>query len=134
MKTGAAIRLLLVGGCDATEDVSAALGGSPAVEVIGEVGTCDEAVAATRELSPDVVLMLMDGMLPGTDGIDAAGAITETRPWVRVVVVTRNVVRYLIPAVKAGVAGILSPDISSDELLSAIRRIHQWTPYSLSVQ
>jgi DNA-binding NarL/FixJ family response regulator len=68
------------------------------------------------------------------DGVDTTYAIIEARPWIRVVVITRSIVRYLVPAVKAGAAGIISPEAGPDEVLLAIRRVHQWANYSLSAQ
>lgn len=135
MYTNGTIRVLVVGDGDAvTRGISSTLGGSAEVEVVGEAGSGDEAQAAVELLYPDVVLVLMESLTEGTDGVDTAHAITKTRPWVRVVIVTRSVVRYLVPAVKVGAAGILSPDTGREELLLAIRRIHQWAPYSFSMQ
>ena len=135
MDTDGAIRVLLVGGSDAAiQGISGTLGGSAEVKVVGEVDSSDEAVLAAGELFPDVVLVLADSLASGVDGVDTMRAITETRPLTRVVVITRSVLRYLVPAVKAGAAGILSPEVGLDELLLAIRRVHQWASCSLSVQ
>ena len=133
MNTEGAIRVLLVGGSDASmQGISDALTDAVGVEVVGETGGGNEAVAAAGELSPDVVLVLVDSLIAGMDGIDTVHAIIETQPWTRVVVITRNTVQYLVSAVKAGAAGILSPEVGHDELLLAIRRVHQWASYSLS--
>jgi DNA-binding NarL/FixJ family response regulator len=45
----------------------------PGLEVVGSVGTGDEAPVAARELAPDVVLM--DYRLPGLDGAAATRAV-----------------------------------------------------------
>lgn len=133
MDTDGAIRVLLVGGSDAaTQGVSGVLSGCAGVEVVGEVDSRVEAVVAARDLSPDAVLMLADSLASGMDGVDALRAIAETRPGARVVIITRNITRYLVPAVKAGAAGILSPEATLEELLPAICGTHRWTTCSLS--
>ncbi|HEX6917847.1 MAG TPA: response regulator transcription factor, partial [Phycicoccus sp.] len=43
------------------------------VDVVGEAGDGEEAVTATAELVPDVVLM--DLRMPGTDGVEATRRI-----------------------------------------------------------
>ena len=135
MNTDGTIRVLLVGGSDASiQDISDALSDDAGVEVVGEAGCGNEAVVATGELSPDVVLVLVDSLISEMDGVDTTYAIIEARPWIRVVVITRSIVRYLVPAVKAGAAGIISPEAGPDEVLLAIRRVHQWANYSLSAQ
>ena len=48
-------------------------GRSPVLEVVGEAGSVDEAVAGVGHLAPDVVLL--DLMLPGMNGIDVCRAI-----------------------------------------------------------
>ena len=127
MNTESDIRVLLVGSSDVSmQGISDALSDGAGVEVVGETGGGNEAVVAAGELSPDVVLISVDSPIAGMDGIDTVRAIIETQPWTQVVVITRNTVRYLVPAVKAGAAGILSPEAGLDELLLAIRRVHQW--------
>jgi len=127
-------RVLVVGGDAAmVRGFSAMLDDAPDMEVIAEVGACDEAVAAARELHPDVALVLVDSMVGGTDGMGTVQAIARVRPWMRAVVITGNVVRNLVPAVKAGAAGILSAESSRAELLTAVRRIHEVAFYSAAV-
>ena len=133
MDNDGAIRVLLVGGTNAaTQGISGTLSGCAGLEVVGKADSSIEAVVAARELSPDVVLVLVDGLASGMDGVDALRAITETRPCARVVIITRSIARYLVPAVKAGATGILSPEAALEELLPAICRTHQWTNCPLS--
>jgi len=137
MNTDDTIRVLLVDGSrneTTTGSLRQTLSGVTGIMLTGEVGSGEEALAAARHLQPDVIVMLADCGMPGMDSIDTAGVIAGERLPARVVILTENVVRSLVPAVKAGVAGLFSPDAGHEELLMAIRRIHQWSPYSVSMQ
>ena len=50
----------------------------PDMEVVAAVGDGARAVAATRSLAPDLVLL--DVRMPGMDGIDAARALRRDPP------------------------------------------------------
>jgi ribonuclease P protein subunit RPR2 len=81
------IRLLI---CDDSTEARRLLqtlfAGHPEIEVVGEAADGHDAVAAARELEPDVVLM--DYGLPGLDGAEATRQIRERRPETRVVAFT----------------------------------------------
>lgn len=64
--------------------LAAVLGGAPGVEVVGTAADGEEAVAMTRELRPDVVVM--DVHMPGLDGFEAAHRIMIETPTPIVVV------------------------------------------------
>jgi DNA-binding NarL/FixJ family response regulator len=60
--------------------------GELGMDVLGEAATGEEAVAATAELRPDVVVM--DLHLPGMSGVEATRAIKSQQPGVGVLVLT----------------------------------------------
>ena len=137
MNTDDRIRVLVVngGGDEATMGkLRRTLSGGAGIRVAGEVGSGEEALAAARLLSPEVILILADSEMPGIGSLGATRAITEERLPARVVLITENIAKNLVPAVKAGVAALCSPSAGGQELLSTIHRIHQWSPYSLSLQ
>ncbi len=68
------------------EGVRTMLGAMPDVELVGEAGTGEEAIALAAELQPDVVLM--DIKMPGIDGIEATRRTVRTSPHVGVLIVT----------------------------------------------
>ena len=97
------------------------------MKVVGEARDGAEAVEKTASLKPDVVLM--DLVMPRMDGIEATRRITEAHPTSRVLVLTSFAADdKVFPAVKAGALGYLLKDSSPEELVEAIRRVHQGEP------
>lgn len=91
--------------------------------VVGEAGTGAEAIAAARELHPDLVLM--DIRMPEIDGIEATRQITgdPTLNRTRVLVLSMfELDEYLYGALRAGASGFVLKDAHPDELVDAIRR------------
>ncbi|MFI7125198.1 response regulator [Nonomuraea sp. NPDC050153] len=89
----------------------------PDMEVVGEAGSGDEAVAVVPRLRPDVILM--DLRMPGGDGVSA---IERLGPGHRVVVLTTYEDEgEILRAVSAGAAGYLLKDVSRADLASAVR-------------
>ena len=64
----------------------ALLAAVPEMEVVGQAGTGQDAMALAATLQPDVVLM--DLQMPDGGGIAATRAIVQTSPQVRVLIVT----------------------------------------------
>jgi DNA-binding NarL/FixJ family response regulator len=96
------------------------LDGEPDIVVAGEAGSGQEAVAAARALTPDVVLM--DLRMPGLDGVDATARLLEAVPGARVVVLTTyETDADILRAVEAGAAGYLLKDASRTDLVQAVR-------------
>jgi DNA-binding NarL/FixJ family response regulator len=94
------------------------------IEVIGEAGDGDAAVAAVERLRPDIVLM--DLVMPGLGGVAAIRQIHERVPDTRVVVLTSFASDdQVIPAVQAGAAGYLLKDVEPTGLEAAIRLVHE---------
>jgi DNA-binding NarL/FixJ family response regulator len=91
----------------------------PDMDVVGEAGDGDEAVALVEKLQPAVVLM--DLRMPNSDGIQATARIRERWPDIPVLVLTTfDDDANLFGALRAGAAGYLLKDVSSDTLASAI--------------
>jgi DNA-binding NarL/FixJ family response regulator len=94
----------------------------PDMEVVGEVKTGDEAVSATVELVPDVVLM--DIKMPGLNGIEATRRIMSQAPKTRVLVVTMfEDDATVFTAMRAGARGYILKDDDKDDVLGAIRTV-----------
>ena len=93
------------------------------IEVTGESGDFSEDVASLIEgLAPDVAVVDTD--LPSFSGFDLARDITQRSPNISIIMLTPyRDDNQILRALKAGVAGYLSKDISGNELASAIRRV-----------
>jgi DNA-binding NarL/FixJ family response regulator len=92
----------------------------PDLEVVGEAGDGEQAVRVVTRERPDVVLM--DVRMPGTDGIEATGRITEAHPEVAVIMLTTfDLDEYVYGALRAGASGFLLKDAPADDLVAAIR-------------
>lgn len=91
----------------------------PEVDVIAEAANGQEAVTLVGKLQPDVVLM--DLQMPVMDGIRATAHIRQHWPSIPVLALTTfDDDANLFGALRAGAAGYLLKDVSSETLLAAI--------------
>src|SRR3954447_5177661 len=89
--------------------------------VVGAVGDGETAVRVAPALRPDVVLM--DLRLPGISGVDAAAAIVQADPSVRILMFSQSGEDAdVLAAVKVGARGYLVKSAGRAELLSAVER------------
>ncbi|HHT12787.1 MAG TPA: response regulator transcription factor [Propionibacterium sp.] len=99
------------------------------LDVVGQAGTCGEAVRVAGETQPDVLLLdvqMPDDGLGVEDGIEAIPAILAASPDTRVVVVTTfGRPGYLRRAMERGAVGFLVKDTPVDRLVESIRRVAQ---------
>jgi len=92
------------------------------IEVVGEAGDGAEAVALTRRLDPDVVLM--DVQMPGMNGIEATREIVALgrEDSSRVVILTTfDLDEYVWEALRAGASGFLLKRTPAEDLVAGIR-------------
>jgi len=123
------IRLLLV---DDHEIVRAGLrmlfSAEPEVEIIGEAGSGEAAVAAVQDLEPDVVLM--DVAMPGIGGVEATRRIKASHPQVAVLALTMHEdEEYFFEMLAAGASGYVPKRAAPDDLMSAINIVRQGDVY-----
>ncbi len=89
------------------------------IEIVGEAATADEAVAASRRLRPDVVVMDVD--LGGSSGIEATTRIRRDHPEVRVLFLTmHDDEATVLSALDAGGTGFVPKGAPQDDLIRAI--------------
>jgi DNA-binding NarL/FixJ family response regulator len=89
------------------------------IQVVGEAGDGVEAVAATRRLRPDVVLM--DIRMPNLDGLQATRQIMAAGSGSRVLILTTfDLDEYVYQALTAGASGFLLKNAPPEQLITAV--------------
>jgi DNA-binding NarL/FixJ family response regulator len=118
--TGAPVRVLLVDDQALfREALATLLEVRPEIEVVGEAGDGDAALAQAARLRPDVVLM--DLHMPVLDGIAATRRLRVEQPDVRVLALTTfDDDEDVFAALRAGAVGYLLKDVSSARLVEAL--------------
>jgi two-component system, NarL family, response regulator LiaR len=92
----------------------------PELEIVGEAADGAAAIHQARETQPDVILM--DLLMPGTDGITATAAIRGEQPETEVIALTSVLEDdKIIGAIRAGAIGYLLKDTGAQELCRAIK-------------
>ncbi|MEJ2208863.1 MAG: response regulator transcription factor [Anaerolineae bacterium] len=94
----------------------------PGIEVVAEANNGREALELIARHQPHVVLM--DIAMPGLNGLEAVGRVSEEYPHVRAIILSMHANdEYVLRALRAGAAGYLLKDALPDELEMAIRAV-----------
>ncbi len=108
--------------------VSTIVNMQPDMEIVGEAANGQQAVDMHRTLRPDITLL--DIRMPILNGIEAAAVIKKEFPQARMVALsTYGGDEDIRRALNAGVQSYLTKDVLHDELLKAIRAVHQGEIY-----
>ncbi len=92
----------------------------PDIEVVGEAGDGNEALALTETLQPNVVLL--DIAMPGVDGMEATRQIKTRWPDINVLVLTMHRTdEYFFETLKAGASGYVLKGAETSELINAVK-------------
>ncbi|UCF60838.1 MAG: response regulator transcription factor [Anaerolineaceae bacterium] len=109
------------------EGLQALIDTEPGMELVGEAQDGVEVVEMARSLNPDVILL--DLVMPRVDGLEAISDIKQADPEARILVLTSfDEDEKVFTAIKSGAQGYLLKDASPQELLRAIRDVHQGEP------
>ncbi|HEX7104235.1 MAG TPA: response regulator transcription factor, partial [Nitrolancea sp.] len=94
------------------------------MRVVGEAGDGAEALVRLDTTPADVVLV--DIRMPRMDGVETTRQLlSRPEPTPKVIVLTTfDLDEYAFAALRAGASGFLLKDASPDDLLSAIRAVH----------
>jgi DNA-binding NarL/FixJ family response regulator len=96
-------------------------------QVCGEAEDGDTAIVLAKCLHPD--LIVLDLVMPGKNGLDAARTITSESPNSEIVLFTAHTSKQLtIEAKQIGIRMVLSKNstASLEQLLSILRQIRRW--------
>ncbi|GAA4829802.1 response regulator transcription factor [Luteimicrobium xylanilyticum] len=124
------VRVLLVDDHPVVRDgLRGVLDAEPGIDVVGEAGDGEEALARLAALArdapdddPGVDLVLMDLRMPRMGGVETIGHVRGRFPAVRVLVLTTyDADRDVLPAIEAGATGYLLKDSPRDVLVDGVR-------------
>jgi DNA-binding NarL/FixJ family response regulator len=100
----------------------------PDCDVVGEAADGRRAVALTKELNPDVVIL--DITMPALNGLEALRQILRVRPGTKVLVVTMHDSNQMITQVlNAGARGYILKSDATRDLLAAVELLRLNKPY-----
>lgn len=93
-------------------------------QVVGEAANGAETVDLVAEFIPDIVLL--DLIMPGTDGVETIRHIKRISPRSQVVVLTSyHEDIHIFPALKAGAISYILKDVKMEKLVEALHRAVQ---------
>jgi DNA-binding NarL/FixJ family response regulator len=94
------------------------------VNVVGDAGTVEDAIAAVRSQQPDVVLL--DVHMPGGGGVEVIRQAAGAQPDVKFLALSvSDAAEDVIATIRAGARGYVTKSISGAELADAIERVHE---------
>ena len=104
--------------------MSALLSAEGDIEVIAEAKNGIEAVAAARDIQPDVIVM--DIEMPKKDGIAATTEILARQPDAKILILTSFATSDRIAmAIRAGALGAILKNADDSEMVAAVRTVAQ---------
>jgi DNA-binding NarL/FixJ family response regulator len=96
--------------------------GDPPLEIVGEAGSVDEAVAGIGHRKPDVVLL--DVHMPDGGGAAVLARVRKTQPDVVFLALSvSDAAEDVIAVIRGGARGYVTKTISARELGDAVRRV-----------
>lgn len=98
------------------------------LKVVGEASDLNQVFALVTQLRPDIVIL--DISLPDCDGLDGLTELRRHFPDLRVVMLTMHPEeRYAVAALRAGAFGYVSKAAASEDLVAALRKAADGTPW-----
>lgn len=128
MSSDSPIRILLVDDHDMVRrGLAVFLEAFDDLQLVGEASDGVEALRLCRQLQPDVVLV--DLIMPETDGVTTIREIRRYNSQIRCIALTSFQDEGLVPAaLQAGATGFFYKNVSIDDLAAAIRAAHAGQP------
>jgi DNA-binding NarL/FixJ family response regulator len=92
------------------------------IEVIGDAGTAESALARIPALRPDVAIL--DARLPDGNGIEVCRQVRSALPDIRAIILTSyDDDEALFASIMAGAAGYVLKQVTGQDLLNAVRHV-----------
>ena len=103
------------------QGLRAYLDAQPDIVVVGEASSGDEAIETAMEYLPDV--MLLDLVMSGMGGVEAARKVKTATPRTQIVVLTSyHQDEFIFPAMQAGAISYILKDVGMEDLAEAVRK------------
>jgi DNA-binding NarL/FixJ family response regulator len=97
---------------------------APGCQCVGAWGTAEDALRVVRKQAPDVVLM--DIQLPNMSGVECTAQVKEQLPVAQIIMVTvYEDPDRIFQALRAGACGYLLKRSTPEQIIAAIREVHQ---------
>ena len=91
----------------------------PEFEVLGEAANGADAVAAAQSYQPDAVIL--DVMMPGTDGLEALPKILDASPQTKIIVFSAYATVPIVQqALEAGASLVLEKTVPQRDVVAAV--------------
>ncbi len=98
------------------------------IQVVGTLGSGQEAVEKATDLAPDVILM--DLNMPGLGGLSATEIILERLPQTRILILSmHDSPEYISTALSHGAKGYVLKDVQTEEIKQAIDAVMRGEQY-----
>lgn len=98
------------------------------LEIVGEAGDGEQALALALEREPDVVVL--DVTMPGKSGLEVARELRDRGSGARVLVLSmHDEPEYVLEAVRAGADGYVLKDVAPAELRAAVAAVNEGREY-----
>jgi len=102
--------------------ISALLSTVPEFDVVGQASDGEEAVAAVKKLSPDVVILDLE--MPKMSGVEAAKIIKLKYPKTKILILSGfENEKYVTEILRSGSGGYVVKNVAKEELADAIRTV-----------
>lgn len=106
------------------ENLALLIGDAVGFSCVGACPSAEEAIKLLPSVAPEVVLM--DIHLPGRSGIECVARLREWAPRTQVIMLTvEEDSERVFESLKAGATGYLIKHVPPEEILEAIRQVHQ---------
>jgi two-component system nitrate/nitrite response regulator NarL len=110
------------------EGIAARLNMHEDIDVVAEAENGKELLKKLEYCIPDVVMM--DISMPEVNGMDALEIVKEKFPSVRVIMLSMHDDKeYIVNVIRSGAEGYLLKDISGEEMIAAIHKVHAGGKY-----
>jgi two-component system, NarL family, nitrate/nitrite response regulator NarL len=110
------------------EGIASRLKMHEAIDIIAEAENGKQLLELLTYITPDIVMM--DISMPEINGMDALEIVHEKFPHVRVIILSMHDDKeYILNVIRSGAAGYLLKDISGEDMIAAIEKVHSGGKY-----